>query len=120
MIRRPPRSTLFPYTTLFRSDSPFERTRARDDDLRSVRLLAEDGDLGARPAALDAAARDDPSCGEGLVRPQHIGELHVQAAAQVEAAAEMPGQELGDARERHAAADGRVLEAELLRRGLIV
>src|SRR3989449_4445862 len=24
MIRRPPRSTLFPYTTLFRSASPFE------------------------------------------------------------------------------------------------
>src|SRR3712207_7972990 len=28
MIRRPPRSTLFPYTTLFRS-APFERTRRR-------------------------------------------------------------------------------------------
>src|SRR2546425_5550293 len=26
MIRRPPRSTLFPYTTLFRSDPPPERT----------------------------------------------------------------------------------------------
>src|SRR3712207_7521722 len=25
MIRRPPRSTLFPYTTLFRSDHSFER-----------------------------------------------------------------------------------------------
>src|SRR5687768_17764472 len=25
MIRRPPRSTLFPYTTLFRSHSPMER-----------------------------------------------------------------------------------------------
>src|SRR3712207_8959801 len=29
MIRRPPRSTLFPYTTLFRS-SPFRRRRERD------------------------------------------------------------------------------------------
>src|SRR2546430_11314846 len=34
MIRRPPRSTLFPYTTLFRSQTrstahPLERTRAR-------------------------------------------------------------------------------------------
>src|SRR2546427_5133902 len=28
MIRRPPRSTLFPYTTLFRSYSPQEGTRA--------------------------------------------------------------------------------------------
>src|SRR5437762_9860857 len=26
MIRRPPRSTLFPYTTLFRSDSPSTRS----------------------------------------------------------------------------------------------
>src|SRR3712207_7700423 len=29
MIRRPPRSTLFPYTTLFRSTSGVERTRHR-------------------------------------------------------------------------------------------
>src|SRR5918999_2417223 len=32
MIRRPPRSTLFPYTTLFRSD-----VEEVDDDLRDVR-----------------------------------------------------------------------------------
>src|SRR5947207_10007007 len=30
MIRRPPRSTLFPYTTLFRSRVVGERTRQRD------------------------------------------------------------------------------------------
>src|SRR5258708_33808284 len=30
MIRRPPRSTLFPYTTLFRSD---DETRASENDL---------------------------------------------------------------------------------------
>src|SRR5256885_4221975 len=29
MIRRPPRSTLFPYTTLFRSGGKLSRTRAR-------------------------------------------------------------------------------------------
>src|SRR2546426_5116293 len=31
MIRRPPRSTLFPYTTLFRSmcDSPYQASRSR-------------------------------------------------------------------------------------------
>src|SRR2546422_8406812 len=29
MIRRPPRSTLFPYTTLFRSDQGFEHGPAR-------------------------------------------------------------------------------------------
>src|SRR3712207_8931679 len=30
MIRRPPRSTLFPYTTLFRSDSPQHPPRLAD------------------------------------------------------------------------------------------
>src|SRR5437763_13480846 len=31
MLRRPPRSTLFPYTTLFRSDRCAERARPRRD-----------------------------------------------------------------------------------------
>src|SRR4051812_49511122 len=30
MIRRPPRSTLFPYTTLFRSSRSWPRSRTRD------------------------------------------------------------------------------------------
>src|SRR6516162_10944531 len=49
MIRRPPRSTLFPYTTLFRSISPLNRPaapatsvavfpRAREIDRKSTRL----------------------------------------------------------------------------------
>src|SRR2546422_4051492 len=33
MIRRPPRSTLFPYTTLFRSEVQEDRRAARADDL---------------------------------------------------------------------------------------
>src|SRR3712207_8101513 len=33
MIRRPPRSTLFPYTTLFRSINSSWATRVRRDDL---------------------------------------------------------------------------------------
>src|SRR6266511_5715728 len=39
MIRRPPRSTLFPYTTLFRSrlGSGRRRGRLRDGDLRGLR-----------------------------------------------------------------------------------
>src|SRR3712207_7283475 len=35
MIRRPPRSTLFPYTTLFRSDPPRLRHPAVETDLRA-------------------------------------------------------------------------------------
>src|SRR5436853_3917721 len=36
MIRRPPRSTLFPYTTLFRSHGP-ARPRRRQTSLRNLR-----------------------------------------------------------------------------------
>src|SRR5690349_22932434 len=37
MIRRPPRSTLFPYTTLFRSQGPGRATRLSRATGRSVR-----------------------------------------------------------------------------------
>src|SRR2546430_16631937 len=37
MIRRPPRSTLFPYTTLFRSGRPFLDFVAEEDRPRSMR-----------------------------------------------------------------------------------
>src|SRR3712207_9493222 len=36
MIRRPPRSTLFPYTTLFRSERREDRADARVEDARAV------------------------------------------------------------------------------------
>src|SRR3712207_8593208 len=37
MIRRPPRSTLFPYTTLFRSDAPIHWITGRDgEDVGSI------------------------------------------------------------------------------------
>src|SRR2546427_3554465 len=36
MIRRPPRSTLFPYTTLFRSNLRVRRSRARRAHARGV------------------------------------------------------------------------------------
>src|SRR2546428_10175727 len=37
MIRRPPRSTLFPYTTLFRSHQPVKGASMRGQDLGDVR-----------------------------------------------------------------------------------
>src|SRR3712207_8398170 len=40
MIRRPPRSTLFPYTTLFRSRRERSRTRTGGAPRRAVRSLA--------------------------------------------------------------------------------
>src|SRR5258708_23716699 len=51
MIRRPPRSTLFPYTTLFRS---LEGRRARRDDHRHRR------DAGRRRADRKARNRHEP------------------------------------------------------------
>src|SRR3712207_7719329 len=47
MIRRPPRSTLFPYTTLFRSKQRVAQGVAlRDQRARGVR---DEGDLGVPP-----------------------------------------------------------------------
>src|SRR2546422_7598290 len=49
MIRRPPRSTLFPYTTLFRSvDTNGKRNGYAFMSLSlAARLLAEDGEIAA-------------------------------------------------------------------------
>src|SRR5256885_4836524 len=44
MIRRPPRSTLFPYTTLFRS-LPLRDGLLRDDDRRVPQRIRTQGDL---------------------------------------------------------------------------
>src|SRR3712207_7767109 len=43
MIRRPPRSTLFPYTTLFRSREQFKE--AADDFLLGIELTPQKHDL---------------------------------------------------------------------------
>src|SRR3989454_9107004 len=54
MIRRPPRSTLFPYTTLFRSPSSCARSR-REAVLLPVEALPEDIDAVDDPVELVAA-----------------------------------------------------------------
>src|SRR2546422_3941215 len=54
MIRRPPRSTLFPYTTLFRSRSPFQ---GRDPIVRR-RTLGALGMEGSDQRAELGCARD--------------------------------------------------------------
>src|SRR5436189_5356126 len=46
MIRRPPRSTLFPYTTLFRSDRGHDRRRLVDRGIGMVLLRPEEGRSG--------------------------------------------------------------------------
>src|SRR3989449_10368684 len=78
MIRRPPRSTLFPYTTLFRSDgrlafrlesaAPADQIRERlrtTGDVESVTLPEEEERRAAAPAAAAGAALEP-------VRSRHL------------------------------------------------
>src|SRR3712207_8034462 len=63
MIRRPPRSTLFPYTTLFRSEQRRRRRRAtRGDEQRHA--LQQDVDR----ARIAGRRRERPD------RPPHFGQ----------------------------------------------
>src|SRR2546426_7306167 len=51
MIRRPPRSTLFPYTTLFRSVAPGEASRPAEDTISLDEVFGEEGTRGSLPVA---------------------------------------------------------------------
>src|SRR3712207_7463855 len=79
MIRRPPRSTLFPYTTLFRSVRRgellgFLRQHQRGGIERGLEL----GPRGIAAAVIDggADAADDRRCGERERRQQTRSEEH--------------------------------------------
>src|SRR3712207_7082458 len=56
MIRRPPRSTLFPYTTLFRSDRP-DREPQPGPGIRHVEQQERAEDERGQPADRQHAAR---------------------------------------------------------------
>src|SRR2546422_5568753 len=64
MIRRPPRSTLFPYTTLFRSEAPVERHRDADVDIGPIdRAVARNRRIDDRvlPQILGARSEEHTS-----------------------------------------------------------
>src|SRR5256885_13541142 len=77
MIRRPPRSTLFPYTTLFRSDRPLEihDVQPRRPPLLPFQgggdgILAVDGGrLGVAPQKPDDAAAHQVDGDEDIEHP---------------------------------------------------
>src|SRR2546426_4171408 len=74
MIRRPPRSTLFPYTTLFRSAVP---DLVRGELQRDARRVGHPGDEGLvrRPASgMDRGARPLPGAGPRRSE-EHTSEL---------------------------------------------
>src|SRR2546425_11621228 len=80
MIRRPPRSTLFPYTTLFRSiDADRRRHRLRPPTARPPR----DGGVPARRRPLAASG----------VRPASAGRAHVSGAGVVSVAPQALGRD---------------------------
>src|SRR3712207_7596464 len=70
MIRRPPRSTLFPYTTLFRSRGPRHPARCRGD--RAV--VVEDGEQDGLEQHPVGEARLDHEHG-GVRSEEHTSEL---------------------------------------------
>src|SRR3989441_8221640 len=69
MIRRPPRSTLFPYTTLFRSERG-PRQEQEDDDPGEGRRERRDDDEGIEPGL---EVHDDQQVGERS--EEHTSEL---------------------------------------------
>src|SRR5688572_31576276 len=73
MIRRPPRSTLFPYTTLFRS--PPAEVGAGDVDAGHRR----DGDQRPEDAGDEQAGRDREDHGERVRSEEHTSELQSQS-----------------------------------------
>src|SRR2546430_9091492 len=78
MIRRPPRSTLFPYTTLFRSDAEaqwFAGSKAQAiADLNNVRTNS-----GNLATAAPVTTGDLDSVFEGLRSEEHTSELQSQS-----------------------------------------
>src|SRR2546430_3897052 len=70
MIRRPPRSTLFPYTTLFRSPQHIEEYR--DDKIGSAEKH------GSRPLAGASQVCGEYSCGKRRSE-EHTSELQSQS-----------------------------------------
>src|SRR3712207_6636503 len=102
MIRRPPRSTLFPYTTLFRS--------RRADDVRGARALPDHDALG--PALLLADLHLPLALGGVDALLHHVGRAGELRLGEVDGGA--PAERLGarvqvrvvGALEQRAGADG--------------
>src|SRR2546430_9514358 len=70
MIRRPPRSTLFPYTTLFRSRHPdHDAPRRGRDAADELRIQVEDGHHGGIGEPRDHVERSE----------EHTSELQSQS-----------------------------------------
>src|SRR3712207_6936159 len=79
MIRRPPRSTLFPYTTCFRSDETAGHVDIAAGHCEGIDHVAVDEREGALPGKAGSgcdpfAERDDIACLGAAVAPAELGE----------------------------------------------
>src|SRR3712207_7035243 len=74
MIRRPPRSTLFPYTTLFRSEVEDEPTRVRAHDLGQMEV-AVDSDGSPRIGHLPQVLQDTEGGVAVEIASRHVDHL---------------------------------------------
>src|SRR3989442_5347340 len=70
MIRRPPRSTLFPYTTLFRSDSGARPARSQD-----AIAQCRHGDRARRRRTAERCVRSEEHTSELQSRPHLVCRL---------------------------------------------
>src|SRR3712207_9589538 len=79
MIRRPPRSTLFPYTTLFRSqESETKNTDSKEAQLHFIDTGNSDAILikqGDKAALIDGGDNDDEGTVVKYLKNQGVNEL---------------------------------------------
>src|SRR3712207_7917156 len=78
MIRRPPRSTLFPYTTLFRSQGTHSRTSRRTRERRRPRRRRRRyvwGGIAARERASPGTRRSEAQDSHRGRSEEHTSEL---------------------------------------------
>src|SRR5205814_3710247 len=73
MIRRPPRSTLFPYTTLFRSDSDGHTRRRFEGGGRRIASSAERNQRDRKSTRLNFQSLRHLVCRLLLEKKKHLG-----------------------------------------------
>src|SRR5256885_6705242 len=110
MIRRPPRSTLFPYTTLFRSKSGDVIARLDNADYAAQVTQAQAGVANARAQLIEAQAERDQLQREAR-RVQEIRAQNAQLVSQQDVDASESRAAQADARARAAAARIEAAEA---------
>src|SRR2546430_13071477 len=79
MIRRPPRSTLFPYTTLFRSRTSVGAAPNLSQPSARYSITPESAPSDVESVSWAVAARTPPVQGDGFRSEEHTSELQSQS-----------------------------------------